>query len=35
MEDKNFSKPEVWNARRIEVEGGLFENLLHAEVSVK
>jgi hypothetical protein len=35
MEEKNGSKPEVWNARHIEVEGVLFENLLHAEVSVK
>jgi hypothetical protein len=35
MKDKNGSKPEIWNARHIEVKGGLFENLLHVEVSVK
>jgi hypothetical protein len=34
MEDKNIPKLQVWNARNIEVEGGLFENLLHAEISV-
>jgi len=35
MEDKNAPKLQVWNERHIEVEGGLFENLLHEEVSVK
>jgi len=30
MVDKNAPKLQVWNARHIEVESGLFENLLHA-----
>jgi hypothetical protein len=34
MEDKNGPNLQAWNATRIEVEDGLFENLHHTEVSV-